>query len=124
EGLELQRSQKRLDFQSIATIQLASQVLQNSSIQDLPTKNTLGAVTLLSGTQLKGPPLSTQVAEPLLQNTQTPEIIETSKKQEVAQGGNDKPIPSETSRLPYLIVAKRTKKVKVTNERIIELLSK
>ncbi|MED6136105.1 hypothetical protein PIB30_052964 [Stylosanthes scabra] len=72
EGSELQRSQKKLDFQSVATIQLASQVLQNSSIQDLPTKNTLDAVTLRSGTQLKGPPLPAQDAEPLLQNTQTP----------------------------------------------------
>ncbi|MED6227276.1 hypothetical protein PIB30_112006, partial [Stylosanthes scabra] len=75
-------------------------------------------------TQLKGPPLPAQVAKPLLQNTQTPEKIETGEKPEAAQGGNDKPVPSKTSRLPYPIAAKRTKKVKVTDERIIELLSK
>ncbi|MED6171800.1 hypothetical protein PIB30_044154 [Stylosanthes scabra] len=50
--------------------------------------------------------------------------MQTSKKPEAAQGGNDKPIPSEASRLPYPTAAKRTKKVKVTDERIIELLSK
>ncbi|MED6126746.1 hypothetical protein PIB30_081401 [Stylosanthes scabra] len=76
EGSERQRSQRKLDFQSVAMIQLASQVLQNSSIRDLPTKNTLDAVTLRSGTKLKGPPLPAQVAEPLLQNTQAPEIID------------------------------------------------
>ncbi|MED6176088.1 hypothetical protein PIB30_084509, partial [Stylosanthes scabra] len=113
---ELQRSQKKLDSQSAATIRLASQVLQNDSIQDVPMKNTLNDVTLRSGTQLKGPTLPAQVAEPLLQNTQTPEIIEIGKRSEAAHEGNDKPVPSETSCLPYPITAKRTKKVKVTDE--------
>ncbi|MED6224030.1 hypothetical protein PIB30_079851, partial [Stylosanthes scabra] len=46
EGLELERSQKKLDSQSAAMIRLVSQVLQNSSIQDLPMKNALDAITL------------------------------------------------------------------------------
>ncbi|MED6108917.1 hypothetical protein PIB30_028651 [Stylosanthes scabra] len=116
-------------IRNVTTKRLESQKIQKgmySQLEMIQKKgNTLDAVTLRPGTQYKGPTPPVQSTEPPTQDHRTFERTESNE----ALGSTKEKDTSETVRkkachLPYPSATKRTKKVRVIDERIDNILKK
>ncbi|MED6153159.1 hypothetical protein PIB30_098938 [Stylosanthes scabra] len=109
ERLELQDIQQKMDDQLTVVTRLANQVIQNNPSQGLSFKDTLDAVTLRSGTQLKEPPMLDLVAQAPPKRDTTPKG--NSEGPAVAQRevitDSTEPIAKKVAHLPYPTASKK-----------------
>ncbi|MED6201539.1 hypothetical protein PIB30_096095, partial [Stylosanthes scabra] len=115
----------------IIVAELASSVIRRSAPSISPChEEGLGAITLRSGTQLKGPtgesPNSDSITSKernLQRNVEHKEKLPT-KEQETTFGHNERVVDPNLNSLPFPSAAKKTRKAKPADPRIIELLKK
>ncbi|MED6152594.1 hypothetical protein PIB30_093546, partial [Stylosanthes scabra] len=131
ERAEILENQKRLEAQLLTVAELASSVFRQSAPPMSPCQEEgLGAITLRSVTQLKGPtgesPNSDSITSEernLQRNVEHKEKLPTTE-QETTSGHNERVVDPNLHSLPFPSAAKKTRKAKPADPRIVELLKK
>ncbi|MED6201767.1 hypothetical protein PIB30_098355, partial [Stylosanthes scabra] len=127
ERAEILENQKRLEAQLLTIAELTSSVIRRF-IPPMPPcqEEGLGAITLRSGTQLKEPTSESPNSDSITseeRNVQHKEKLPTIE-QERAFGHNERVVYPNLNSLPFPSAAKKTRKAKPTDPRIVELLRK
>ncbi|MED6190949.1 hypothetical protein PIB30_111053, partial [Stylosanthes scabra] len=131
ERAEILENQKRLEAQLLTVAELASSVFGQSAPPMSPCQEEgLGTITLRSGTQLKGPtgesPNSDSITSEernLQRNVEHREKLPTTE-QETTSSHNERVADPNLNSLPFPSAAKKTRKAKPPDPRIVELLKK
>ncbi|MED6212767.1 hypothetical protein PIB30_086724 [Stylosanthes scabra] len=128
---EILENQKRLEAQLLTIAELTSSIIRRFAPPMPPRQEEgLGAITLRSGTQLKEPtgesPNSDSITSEernLQRNVEYKEKLPTTE-QETTSGHNERVVNPNLNSLPFRSAAKKTRKAKPADPRIVELLKK
>ncbi|MED6177060.1 hypothetical protein PIB30_094159, partial [Stylosanthes scabra] len=131
ERAKILENQQRLEAQLLTIAELTSSVIRRSAPPMPPCQEEgLGAITLRSGTQLKEPtgesPNSESITSEernLQRNVEHKEELPTTE-QETSSGHNERVVDPNLNSLLFPSAAKKMRKAKPTDPRIVELLKK
>ncbi|MED6212124.1 hypothetical protein PIB30_080267 [Stylosanthes scabra] len=130
--VEIKEAQKKTEARLLTITKLASNVIDRFVDPQSPYhEEGLNAVTLRSGTQLKGPTISCQNVVPtthadidLQRDVICEEEILVKKKVTIPIINGRTVDPKNPTSLPYPITTKKARKTKTTDPHVIELLKK